>query len=125
MDDPTTRTASEYLFQREGEYWTLAFDDTVVRLRDSRGIRHLAHLLAAPWTKVAVTDLIAGPSGLPAGGERDVERARVNVTRAIATALHRIELHHPALARHLSMTVRTGRLCSYNPDPRMPIRWRT
>ena len=125
MPDSTARAACEYLFQREGEYWTLAYDDTVARLRDSRGMRHLAQLLAAPWEKVAVTDMVAGSTKPPADGEPDAERARVNVTRAIATALQRIELHHPVLARHLSMSVRTGRMCSYNPDPRVPIRWRT
>jgi hypothetical protein len=30
---------------------------------------------------------------------------------------------HPALGEHLSSTIRTGRYCSYNPDPRAPIRW--
>jgi hypothetical protein len=29
----------------------------------------------------------------------------------------------PALGEHLSRTVRTGRYCSYTPDPRAPITW--
>jgi hypothetical protein len=30
------------LFRREGEYWTVAYDGSVVRLRDAKGLRHLA-----------------------------------------------------------------------------------
>jgi tetratricopeptide (TPR) repeat protein len=45
------------------------------------------------------------------------ERARVNVTRAIRSALARIAKHSPALRRHLETTIRTGAFCSYTPDP--------
>lgn len=53
------------------------------------------------------------------------ERARVNITRAIKVALSRIRAHSPALAGHLDTTVHTGTFCSYTPDPRAPIAWRT
>jgi hypothetical protein len=52
------------------------------------------------------------------------ERARVNVTRAIKLALHKISEHHAALGRHLASTIKTGTYCSYTPDARMPISWR-
>ncbi len=52
------------------------------------------------------------------------ERARLSVTRAIKTAVDRIALHSPAFADHLRATVRTGRFCSYTPDPRAPVAWR-
>jgi tetratricopeptide (TPR) repeat protein len=51
------------------------------------------------------------------------ERARVNVTRAIKSALSRIEAQSPALGAHLERTVRTGTFCSYAPDPRLPLSW--
>lgn len=51
------------------------------------------------------------------------ERARVNVTRAIASAVQRITEHHAALGRHFSATIRTGTFCSYAPDPRVPVEW--
>jgi hypothetical protein len=51
------------------------------------------------------------------------ERARVNVTRAVRSALARIALHSPALGDHLQATVRTGTFCSYVPDPRVPFTW--
>jgi len=53
------------------------------------------------------------------------ERARVNITRAVRAALARIRAHSPALAGHLDATIHTGTFCSYTPDPRAPITWRT
>jgi non-specific serine/threonine protein kinase len=52
-----------------------------------------------------------------------VERARLNVTLAIRAALRRIAEHSPSLGRHLQTTLRTGKFCSYTPDPRVPISW--
>jgi hypothetical protein len=49
----------------------------------------------------------------------------VNITRAIHGALARIRAHSPALADHLDATIHTGTFCSYAPDPRAPITWRT
>jgi hypothetical protein len=52
------------------------------------------------------------------------ERARLNATRAIRAAIANLAAANPALGRHLEATVRTGRYCSYTPDPRAPIAWR-
>jgi len=49
----------------------------------------------------------------------------VNITRAIHGALARIRAHSPALADHLDATIHTGTFCSYTPDPRAPVTWRT
>jgi len=46
---------------------------------------------------------------------RAAERARVNVQRRIADALRRIQELTPELGRYLSMTVRTGTYCAYEP----------
>jgi hypothetical protein len=51
------------------------------------------------------------------------ERARVNVTRAVKTALRKIGEHHPALGQHLATTIKTGAYCWYTPDSRMPVTW--
>jgi tetratricopeptide (TPR) repeat protein len=51
------------------------------------------------------------------------ERARVNITRAIRSALSRIREHSPAIADHLDATIHTGTFCSYTPDPRAPVSW--
>jgi hypothetical protein len=189
------------LFRREGEYWTVRYEGSVVRLKDTKGLRHLARLLGQPGRELHVIDLEAtdgrSPEPAPAGGgelearpdlgdagamldatakaaykarldelraeveeaergndparaakardERDflvaelaravglggrdrraashAERARLNVTRAIRSAMANLARADPALGEHLSRTVRTGRYCSYTPDPRAPITW--
>jgi hypothetical protein len=63
---------------------------------------------------------LAGAVGL-GGRDRktgsDAERARVNVTRAIRTALKRIAAHDAVLARTLGAAIRTGTFCAYEPAP--------
>jgi hypothetical protein len=51
------------------------------------------------------------------------ERARINVSRAIAAAVKRITDEHPALGEHLAATVHTGTFCSYTPDPLLTVDW--
>jgi len=46
------------LFQREGEYWTIAYEGTLIRLRDTKGMRALADLLNRPGARVLARDLI-------------------------------------------------------------------
>jgi class 3 adenylate cyclase len=55
----------------------------------------------------------------------DSERARVSVTKAVRGALRRLGDQHPELGHHLSVAVRTGTFCTYDPDPRMPVSWDT
>ena len=63
---------------------------------------------------------LAGAVGL-GGRDRktgsDAERARVNVTRAIRTALKRIADHDPVLSRSIGGAIRTGTFCVYEPTP--------
>jgi len=70
---------------------------------------------------------LAGAVGL-GGRDRRLgspsERARVSVTRAIRSALARLDEHSSALGDHLERTIQTGTFCSYRPDPRAPIDWR-
>jgi hypothetical protein len=63
-----------YLFRREGEYWTVVFEGVVVRLRDAKGLGHLARLLADPGREFHVLELAGatrqpGPSGRGGVGE--------------------------------------------------------
>jgi hypothetical protein len=205
-DRPAAEAASRHAFRREGEYWTVAYEGAVVRLRDSKGLRCLAVLLTSPGRELAAVELEAGVSSTPAAaletaratgsveldarpdlgdagalldararaeyrarveelraeideaesfndpgrasrareelefvtaelaravglGGRDrhaashAERARLNVTRAIRASLRALARAHPPLGEHLSHTIRTGRFCSYSPDPRAPITW--
>jgi hypothetical protein len=194
-------------FQREGEFWTIAYDGAVVRLKDSKGLRQIALLLGQPGRELQATDLeamVSGPSetaGTASGSRADrgelevradggdagalldaearaaykarlddlqeeideadefndpvraetardereflirelaravglggrdrkaashAERARLNATRAIRSAMTNLTREHPSLGRHLAATIRTGRYCSYTPDPRTPVSW--
>jgi hypothetical protein len=63
---------------------------------------------------------LAGAVGLHGRDRKtgsDAERARVNVTRAIRTALKRISDHDPVLGRRLGAHIRTGTFCVYEPPP--------
>lgn len=53
----------------------------------------------------------------------DAEKARINVTRAIRTAIDRIRAVAPTVADHLDTSVQTGRACCYAPDPTSPVTW--
>jgi len=187
------------VFRREGEYWTVVFEQDAFRLKDTKGLQHLARLLGAPGREFHVLDLVADGLAPPTAGAKPdevssstlgdagamldpqakasyrrrldeldgeiadaesmgdseraerarserafiarelaaavglggrdrpaasaAERARVNVTRAVKTAMDRIGAHSSQLGDHLAATVRTGLFCSYVPDPRTPISW--
>ena len=64
-----------------------------------------------------------GLGGRDRPGASNAERARISVTRAIRSALERLEAESPGLGLHLRTTVHTGTYCSYTPDPRAPITW--
>ena len=109
------------MFRREGDYWTIAYEGQVTRLRDAKGLHYLARLLRQPGGPVPVTELAERGAG--AGDHASLERARLAVTKAIGIALARIDAAHPGLGRHLAATVRRGYSCVYLPDPRTPIAW--
>jgi hypothetical protein len=67
----------------------------------------------------------AGLAGRPRRASADAERARVNVTRTLRTAITRIAQAAPITGAHLSSSVRTGIACRYQPAPGGPDRWQT
>jgi hypothetical protein len=56
-----------------------------------------------------------GLRGRPRWLGSEAERARLNVTRAIRTAIHNIAAQAPELGAHLDATVTTGSRCRYDP----------
>jgi tetratricopeptide (TPR) repeat protein len=56
------------LLRQEGDYWTVGYDGTVVRLQDAKGLAHLACLLREPQREFHVLDLLAMTDGLPSEG---------------------------------------------------------
>src|SRR5215210_5109610 len=57
------------MFRREGDYWSVSFEGRTVQVRDLKGIRYLARLLADPGRDLHVLDLVAAESGRLAGVE--------------------------------------------------------
>jgi tetratricopeptide (TPR) repeat protein len=55
------------VFRKEGDYWTLVYEGSLVRLRDSKGLQLLARLLAEPGREFHAIDLEAaeGPGAQP------------------------------------------------------------
>jgi tetratricopeptide (TPR) repeat protein len=51
------------IFRREGDYWSVVFDGRTVRVRDIKGMRYLARLLADPGREFHVLDLVAAKTG--------------------------------------------------------------
>ena len=55
--------ADENVIRREGDYWCVVFQGQTVRLRDLRGLRYLARLLAHPGREFHVLDMVADAAG--------------------------------------------------------------
>ncbi|HUP18305.1 MAG TPA: AAA family ATPase [Acidimicrobiia bacterium] len=69
-------SVAEGVFRREGEYWSVVFDGRGVRLRDAKGMRHLARLMADPGREFHVLDLVRMEEGLAERVDRaDLELA--------------------------------------------------
>ena len=67
-------SADENVFRREGDYWLVAFEGQIVRLRDLKGLRYLARLLGDPGREFHVRDLVAVEGGWSSDAGRGAER---------------------------------------------------
>lgn len=67
------------LFRYEGEYWTIAYEGMVLRLKDTAGLRYLAQLLRHPEQEFHVLDLVenSARSGAEISSAAKVETARL------------------------------------------------
>jgi len=81
---------------------------------DPERVSHVREQLEALAADMSGSDVTVSAAG---------ERARINVTRAIKSAMGRIVEHEPELGHLLRGTVRTGALCVYEPDPGVPLEW--
>ncbi|MGH7858191.1 MAG: hypothetical protein ACREQY_12780 [Candidatus Binatia bacterium] len=112
------------VFQKHGEFWTVAFAGRWIRIPDRKGPRYIARLLARPGEEIDVLALsgmaVSGPAPPPAAGE-SVDRVRKAVANRLRETIARIADVHPDLGAHLLESLRTGRFCSY--APRRMTRW--
>jgi len=62
--EPPPSAGAALALEREGELWRITFETTTIRLRHSRGLALLAHLVRAPGREIHVRELDAiTPSG--------------------------------------------------------------
>jgi tetratricopeptide (TPR) repeat protein len=71
--------AGANVFHREGDYWSVIFDGHTVRVRDVKGMRYLARLLADPGREHHVLDLVAAET---AGGTQVRSNQAANLPRS-------------------------------------------
>ncbi len=79
------------IFRKEGEYWTVGRGGQVFRLKNTKGLGYLAHLLRHPAVEFHVLDLAGGIAGQRDGdeirqsahglprGDEDLEMARIHI----------------------------------------------
>jgi tetratricopeptide (TPR) repeat protein len=88
-------TTETNVFRREGDYWSVVFDGHTVRVRDLKGMRYLAQLLAHPGREFHVLDLVAAETGqqtaLGDAGEILDERAKTAYRRRLTEIEEDIE----------------------------------
>ena len=63
---------------REGEYWTITFAGETIRVRDSKGLHHLARLLSEPGREFHAVDLAI--AGSRTNGQQAVEPRELGST---------------------------------------------
>jgi hypothetical protein len=84
-----TSSPGQAIFCKEGEYWAIGYGRKSFRLKDTKGLGYLAHLLRHPGVEFHVLDLAGGIAsqrekgsqsthGLPRGAD-DLERAGIHI----------------------------------------------
>jgi hypothetical protein len=84
-----TSSPGQPIFCKEGEYWAIGYGRKSFRLKDTKGLGYLAHLLRHPGVEFHVLDLAGGIAsqrekgsqsthGLPRGAE-DLEKAGIHI----------------------------------------------
>jgi hypothetical protein len=48
----------EDIFHQEGDYWTIAFEGSLCRLKHAKGLLYIAHLLRHPGIELSTVDLV-------------------------------------------------------------------
>ncbi len=125
----------EGVFNCEGDYWTISLGGVEMRLRNTKGLVYLAHLVARPRQSIASNELARIGSAATrknargafdggTGNAISAERTRVMVTKAIKSAIRNIRLLDTPAGHSLATSIRTGYACVYEPDPVHPVSWR-
>ena len=76
---PEPPSSAAALFRHEGDFWTLAYQGAVCRVKDAKGLHYIAYLLRHPGREFHVLELIG--QGLETGGWRLVEEGQRSETK--------------------------------------------
>jgi hypothetical protein len=68
---PVDAPSSDYVFRIDGEIWNVVYEGQATRLRNLKGLRYIAYLLATPAKEFHVLDLIAEVEGIAAEGANE------------------------------------------------------
>jgi len=81
---PNPQPPAPSIFRRDGEYWTVSFENVECRLKDSRGLHYLSQLLLHPHHEFSALDLVnlgAAPPNTPSPRRTaDMLATRASVT---------------------------------------------
>ncbi len=69
QDGTDEQPAADLILRREGDYWSVVFEGRTVRMRDLKGMRYLARLVAHPGREFHVLDLVAAENAVAAPAE--------------------------------------------------------
>src|SRR6266852_9977759 len=61
----STSSPERAIFRKEGEYWTVGRGGNTFRLKDTKGLGYLVHLLRHPAVEFHVLDLARGIASRP------------------------------------------------------------
>ena len=123
---PDLGDAGELLDARAKAAYRARLDELAGELEEAERFHDAGRAAKASAERDFLVGELARAVGLGGRNRRaasHAERARLNVTRAIRAAMANLARANPPLGRHLAATIRTGRYCSYTPDPRVPITW--
>jgi len=112
-----TRAADDVLDRTALTAYRQRLVELEAELGEARDWNDPARVDALEWEREFVLAELAGSLGLGGRPRRftdEAERARVNVTRAIRSAIRKIGDQQPDLGRHLDACITTGARCCYN-----------
>jgi hypothetical protein len=115
--------AGELLDAQAKAAYARRLEDLREELEEARGFNDMGRAERAREEMEFLTCELSRAIGLRGRHRRAgsrAERARVNVTRAISLALHKIAEWHPRLHSYLEEAVKTGTFCVYAPPSMVP-----
>jgi len=98
--EPTT---SDDIFRKEADFWTIAYEGNVFRLKDSKGLHFIAYLLGNPNKECHVSEIMAAvegaleaPAALPSArrAELDVSHSGLGDAGPMLDAKAKVEYRH-------------------------------